>query len=187
MVDKKIIYKSIRDRYCRMAWTHKIQEAQGDIHMSNGKVIWVLKVVFSCIVAGGLITILGDCFEEEKWVKLVTASIATVNAVLVCIFNDGRYEQKATQNKSFAAKCHHLRNEYESLLCDYKSNAVSDEQAIQQRNALEGEENILFSQVVPHTGRRAVRKAGMHLKNRQDDITTQEEIETIISEQLRDL
>ena len=34
-----VLYRQIADRYCKMAWTHKIQEKQADLHLKRNR--WI--------------------------------------------------------------------------------------------------------------------------------------------------
>ena len=80
---------------------------------------------------------------------------------------------------------HDLRNRYESLLADIKSGQLTKEQIVTRRDALEHEENLIYSGIVPATSSEAVNAASKALKANQDSTTIDKEIELLVSKNLQ--
>ena len=91
----------------------------------------------------------------------------------------------ASENRQYAAVMHNLRNRYAGLLSDIKAGVLSKEQIFSRREALENEENIIYSGIVPITSSEAVMMAAKALKKDQVATTTDEEIALIVSPNLQ--
>lgn len=91
-------------------------------------------------------------------------------------------EKKAEENKHFAAKCHDIRNRYESVLGDIKSGIVADSAAMcKLRNELADMENQIYADsATPHTSNKAVKLAKSRLLGSHESQTTDEEIRAIV-------
>ena len=113
--------------------------------------------------------------------------MAAISAFLTFRYKDKNLEEKALENKKYAAKCRNLRNKYEALLTDVKSGALTDvKDIITQRKILENKENDLFcGEVAPHTTKKAVELASKALKVNRDSQTSDEEIVAILPTQLQ--
>lgn len=93
--------------------------------------------------------------------------------------------KSAAENRQFAAIMHNLRNRYAGLLSEIMAGYLSKEQIVAKREALENEENIIYSGIVPVTSSEAVLMAEKNLKNNQVATTTDEEIALLVSSNLR--
>jgi len=179
-----ILYRQIADRYCKMAWNHKIQEEQGDIHLKTNDYVRITKCIFTALSTCGIITVF--FIVESFWWQVITAIISALTTFLSWRYRDGELTELANDNKNFAAYTHNMRNEYESLLSDIKSGQLSNEQISERRKNLEDEENQLFSKAVaPHTTNKAVESARRSLIEKQESTTTDEERNKILPDFLR--
>lgn len=179
-----ILYRQIADRYCKMAWNHKIQEEQGDIHIKTNNYIRFTKCILTALSTCGIITVF--FIVESFWWQVITVIISALTTFLSWRYRDGELTELANNNKIFAANAHHFRNKYESLLSDIKSGQLTNEQILERRNYLEDEENPLFSKsVAPHTTNKAVEAARKSLIEKQESTTTDEERNKILPDFLR--
>lgn len=80
---------------------------------------------------------------------------------------------------------HNLRNRYAGLLSEIKAGMLSEKQIVERREALENEENIIYSGIVPITSPEAVAMADKALKKDQVATTTDQEIALIVSPNLK--
>ena len=179
-----ILYIQIADRYCKMAWTHKIQEKQADMYLKWNRRIRNIKSLLTAVSTCGIVTIffITDSFRG----KVITAVISALSTFLSWRYRDGELTELANANKRFAADAHNMRNKYESLLCDIKSGLLCDEEILERRNNLEHEEDDLFSKsVVPHTTCKAVNAACKSLIKKMESTTTDEERNNILPDFLK--
>ncbi len=179
-----LLYLQVAGRYVKIAWTHKIQEEEGDINVQQNKWVKNSKCILSALTSAGVIGTLFS-WSGETWISIITAIIAAASAFLVWRFPDGELITKSQANKAYAAKVRHLRNRYESLLYDIKACNLSVIDIIKRRNELEEEERILFSETVPHTSSCAVKNADKALNERLESTTTLKEINAIIPKELQ--
>ena len=179
-----VLYRQIADRYCKMAWTHKIQEEQADLHLKWNRWIRNTKCWLTAISTCGIVAIF--FIIDSFWGKVITAIISTLTTFLSWRYRDGELTELANENKSFAAQAHNIRNKYESLLSDIKSGFLCDEQISERRNFLEEEEDGLFSKpIAPHTTDKAVNAAHRALIEKQESTTTDEERNNILPDFLK--
>lgn len=187
----KTQYKLLIDRFGKMIWTHKIQEKQADIYMRKSKwlktkmAFWtVLTTTSAIMVAINQILQVLNC----EWAgNIITALFAGISSYYVLRYKDESYESKAKENKNYAAKCRRIRNEYESLLTDIKSDRVTNlDEIARRRDILEKDEDTLFSgEIAPHTSPEAYKEAEKALKQNKEAISEQDELASIIPENLR--
>lgn len=187
----KTQYKLLIDRFGKMIWTHKIQEKQADIYMGKSKwlktkmAFWtVLTTTSAIMVAINQILQVLNC----EWAgNIITALFAGISSYYVLRYKDESYESKAKENKNYAAKCRLIRNEYESLLTDIKSDRVTNlDEIAMRRDILEKDEDTLFSgEIAPHTSLEAYKEAEKALKQNKEAISEQDELASIIPENLR--
>lgn len=187
----KTQYKLLIDRFGKMIWTHKIQEKQADIYMRKAKwlktkmAFWtVLTTTSAIMVAINQILQVLNC----EWAgNIITALFAGISSYYVLRYKDESYESKAKENKNYAAKCRRIRNEYESLLTDIKSDRVTNlDEIARRRDILEKDEDTLFSgEIAPHTSPEAYKEAEKALKQNKEAISEQDELASIIPENLR--
>ena len=122
MEDKtNILYQQIEGRWDKIVWTHKIHEEQADIYMTSSRRYAIAKQILSSANSVGVITILCGLISNDRWVQIITAITTIAIAFVIWKCESCKFESKAEENKQYAAKCHHLRNLYESLMTDIKA------------------------------------------------------------------
>lgn len=183
----EIQYKLLTDRYIKMTWTHKIQEIQAGLYLSDSaklkkKMAWTNALTTTSAVAS-----LFSFLPWEWVVPSLTAFLAALSSYFTFRYKDKGLEEKALENKKYAAKCRNFRNKYEALLTDIKSESITDiKEIISRREILEEQENDLFcGEVAPHTTPKAVELASKALKVNRDSQTSDEEIAAILPSQLQ--
>ncbi len=180
-----VIYKQIQARYCKVVWTHKIQECQADIYLKKSNNYKTISRVLSALsTTGALVTL-------TKWFNPLYAPIFTAvcsATLLYCTLtrNESGYERLAQENKHFAALMHNLRNEYESLMTDIMSGIISGDEIIRRRNLLEQEESRLYTDSKsPHSTPEAVKRARKALFGDKDSSTSDEEVKILVPKTLQ--
>lgn len=187
----KPIYREIEDRFVKIAWTHKIQEIQAGLYLKQSNCNkWWVAISNGIATTTAFATVITSALEmiDAEWVMpLVTSMLAVISTILTLRYKDGTLDDKALACKQYAAKCRNLRNSYEALLTDIKTGRLSDIEAISQKRDLMSElENELFAgDIAPHTTNKAVDLADKALKGRKESLTSEEEIRSIVPEQLQ--
>ena len=164
----RIIYRILEERYVKIAWTHKIQECQSEIHLEEFiKQRNQMGLAAALTSSTAIISLIAKCasFIDNKYILLlipiITAGLSAWSTYLTFRFKDRVLEKKAEENKHFAAKCHDIRNRYESVLGDIKSGIIADS-------------------ATPHTSNKAVKLARSRLLGSYESQTTDEEIRAIV-------
>ena len=180
----RILYRELLERYVKVIWTHKIQICQAAIHIRRNKCHNIILAILSVLVSASAITNVLKWLPECLMVPvLAVLSLAlTFFTVLYKAENLGR---AALENERFASTMHDLRNRYAGLLADIKAGIVSDHEIKEKREALEFEEKLIYSGIVPYTSQEAVDAAEKALKSKQDSTTTDEEIHLLVSQNLQ--
>ncbi len=180
----KCLYREILDRYVKVVWTHKIHLCQANLHTKRHKQRNTLIAVLSILVSATAITNIFKWLPECVIVPLLAVLSLTLT-FFTTRYKGDNLEKAASENEHFAAKMHHLRNCYAGLLSDIKAGLLSDEEIVVKRNALENEEGLIYSSIVPMTSTKAVKLAEEALKTRQESTTTNEEIQSMVPENLQ--
>jgi hypothetical protein len=115
----------------------------------------------------------------------VLAVLSLILTFFTIMYKSDNLGKAAIENEHFAATMHNLRNRYESLLADIRSGQLTKEQIVARRDALEHEEDLIYSGIVPATSSEAVDAASKALKTNQDSTTTNKEIEFLVSPNLQ--
>ena len=181
------LYKQIIGRYIKVLWTHKIHECQADIHHKHLERVQKWIGILTALTATGTVAALIP-FENENIDKVgvwLTAVFALILSYLNFRYKDGILDKKIEENKSYAAKLHHLRNLYESLMTDIVAEKIDDQTIIARRDELEQMENELYSQNTPITSEEALKMAKKAIKGDQDSTTTEEEEQIILPDFLK--
>lgn len=187
----KTQYKLLIDRFGKIIWTHKIQEKQADIYMEDAKCLKTKMTISTVLTTtSAIMTAISQVLQliNCEWAgNIITAILAGISAYYVLRYKDESFESKAKENKNYAAKCRRIRNEYESLLTDIKSGRVTSlDEIARRRDILEKDEDNLFSgEIAPHTSYKAYKEAEKALKLNKEAISEQEELDSIIPENLR--
>ena len=188
----RTVYRVLEERYVKVAWTHKIQECQAGIHLAkenkNRKRMAAINAITTTAAVITLFYNVTPWFKDNApWIPVViTTGFAVWSSYLTFRYKDQTFATKAAANKQYAAKCHDMRNKYESLLADvYSGRLATLEEICVKRNELENEENILYSsETVPHTTPEAVEMARKALMVNRDSQTEDNEIRAIVPQHL---
>lgn len=180
----KVLYREIEERYVKVTWTHKIQLIQADIHLKKNRRHNAIIAVLSVLVSAAAITNVLKWLPEDIMVP-VLAILSLALTFFTILFKAENLGKAATENEHFAATMHDLRNRYAGLLTDIKAGLLNNQQIVERRTALEHEENLIYSGIVPPTTKDAVKAADKALKQSQDSTTTDDEIALLVSKNLQ--
>lgn len=189
----RTVYRVLEERYVKVAWTHKIQECQAGIHLAeenkNRKWMAAINAITTTAAVITLFYNITPWFKDNApWIPVViTAGFAVWSSYLTFRYKDQTFATKAASNKQYAAKCHDMRNKYESLLADvYSGKLATLDDICAKRDELENEENILYSsETAPHTTPEAVDMARKALMVSRDSQTEDNEIRAIVPQHLQ--
>ena len=189
----KTVYRVIEERYVKIAWTHKVQECQAGIYLEkeNNNRKW-MSAINAITTTSAVVTLFYNVIpwikDSAPWIPVViTAGFAVWSSYLTFRYKDRTFGTKAAANKQYAAKCHDMRNRYESLLADVFSGRLATlEEVCAKRDELSNEENILYSsETAPHTTSEAVEMARKALMVDRDSQTESAEIRAIVPQHLQ--
>ena len=187
------IYREIQDRFVKIAWTHKIQEIQADLYIEKSNCNkYCMAITNALTTATAFITVVTNVLESigAAWIMpAITSLLAVISTIITLRYKDEALDDKAMMCKQYAAKCRHMRNQYEALLTDIKTGRLLDIESISQKRDLMTElENDLFAgEVAPHTSAKAVDLASKALKGRKESLTSEEEIKSIVPQHLQEV
>ena len=180
----RVLYRVLQERYVKVVWTHKIQLCQASIHAKVNRRHNMILAFLSCAVSTAAITNILKGLPECLMVPIL-ALLSLVLSFFTIMYKSENLAEASSENEHFAATMHDLRNRYEGLLADIKAGQLTNERIIERREVLEREENLIYSGIVPSTSPKAVDEAAKALKINKDSITTDREIEMLISATLQ--
>ena len=180
----KVLYREILERYSKVIWTHEIHQCQANIQIKQNKQRNMVLTTLSVLVSAAAIT---NIFKwiPDQFILPILALISLTLTFFTVKYKSDNMGKSAAENRQFAAIMHNLRNRYAGLLSEIMAGYLSKEQIVAKREALENEENIIYSGIVPVTSSEAVLMAEKNLKNNQVATTTDEEIALLVSSNLR--
>jgi hypothetical protein len=180
----KVLYREILERYSKVIWTHEIHQCQANIQIKQNKLRNMVLTTLSVLVSAAAIT---NIFKwiPDQFILPILALISLTLTFFTVKYKSDNLGKSAAENRQFAAIMHNLRNRYAGLLSEIMAGYLSKEQIVAKREALENEENIIYSGIVPVTSSEAVLMAEKNLKNNQVATTTDEEIALLVSSNLR--
>lgn len=180
----KVLYREILERYSKVIWTHEIHQCQANIQIKQNKQHNMVLTTLSVLVSAAAIT---NIFKwiPDQFILPILALISLTLTFFTVKYKSDNLGKSAAENRQFAAIMHNLRNRYAGLLSEIMAGYLSKEQIVAKREALENEENIIYSGIVPVTSSEAVLMAEKNLKNNQVATTTDEEIALLVSSNLR--
>lgn len=180
----KVLYREILERYSKVIWTHEIHQCQANIQIKQNKQRNMVLTTLSVLVSAAAIT---NIFKwiPDQFILPILALISLTLTFFTVKYKSDNLGKSAAENRQFAAIMHNLRNRYAGLLSEIMAGYLSKEQIVAKREALENEENIIYSGIVPVTSSEAVLMAEKNLKNNQVATTTDEEIALLVSSNLR--
>ena len=180
-----ILYQQIEDRYCKMAWNHTLQLKESDQRENKSKKLKLLKQFLSAASSAGIIAVLLTSFGWEKWIELATAIFAIATMVATWLCDNGALDSDVVQARNLAAECHNMRNKYDSLLADIKSESIGVDEIRSRRSVLEEAENELLKKDFLSVSPKAMKLAEKALKVKREAQTSEEERRAIIPEHLQ--
>lgn len=180
----KVLYCEILERYIKVIWTHEIHLCQANIQLKQNKRRNLVLTTLSVLVSAAAITNIFKWIPEQFILPILTL-ISLALTFFTVKYKSDNLGKSAAENRQYAAIMHNLRNRYAGLLSEIKAGTLSIEKIVSRREALENEENIIYSGIVPVTSSEAVLMAEKNLKNNQVATTTDEEIALLVSLNLR--
>lgn len=180
-----ILYQQIEDRYCKMAWNHTLQLKESDQRENKSKKLKLLKQFLSAASSAGIIAVLLTSFGWEKWIELATAIFAIATMVATWLCDNGALDSDVVKARNLAAECHNMRNNYDSLLADIKSESIGVDEIRSRRSVLEEAENELLKKDFLSVSPKAMKLAEKALKVKREAQTSEEERRAIIPEHLQ--
>ena len=176
----EILYQQIEDRYCKMAWNHTLQLKESDQREKKSKRLKMWKQILSAVSSVGIIAILLTSFDCEKWLELATAIFTVITMVVTWLCDNGALDADVVKARCLAAECHNLRNKYDSLLTDIKSESIGVNEMRSRRSVLEEAENDLLKKDFVSISPKAMKLAEEALKVKREAQTSEEERRTMI-------
>ena len=180
----KILYREILERYAKVIWTHKIHLCQADIYNKQNKRHNSVLAILSCLVSLAAITNVLKWLPEGMMVPIL-AVLSLVLTYYTTKYKAVNLSKAASESEHFASTMHDLRNRYAGLLAEIKSGILNNQQIVLRRDQIEREEHLIYSGIVPFTSKKAVDAADKALKTKQESITTDEEIDKLVSQNLQ--
>lgn len=181
----RILYQQIGDRYCKMAWNHTLQLKESDQRENRSKRLKLWKQILSAVSSAGIIAVFFTSFGWEKWLELATALFTVATMVVTWLCDNGSLDADVVKARSLAAECHNMRNKYESLLADIKSESIGVDEMRSRRSVLEEAENELLKKDFLSVSPKAMKLAEEALKVKREAQTSEEERRAIIPEHLQ--
>jgi len=171
----------IRESYARVAYSHKVHEKCADIYHGRLRVLKLWQIGLAAITTGGLIVTI---FGEGVTATIVATVTSTILLALNTYTKEDDLGELAQKHTNTAGDLWNVRESYLSLLTDFVSGAVSDDDVRTRRDILqEALKNIYQS--APRTIPKAYVAAQLALKVKEELTFSQDEIDVLLPSHLR--
>lgn len=177
MENKSKLRALLDARADRLLYTYRTQEKAADRYEHWEKIRKRTSITLTVITTGTLITSIAGILLNEIWGNFVVAVIATLatGASFSGEFFD--FKSRIAEHQKAAVGIRYLFQRYESLIADFDSSAISDEDARKVRDELEREEESILS-TAPRTTRKDYEKASHAINSDEKPQSYQEEIDS---------
>ena len=171
----------VRNHYANVVWTHKIQEKQAEIYEIRYKVLAAINIVFAALTSAGLISII---FADPTWLKIASAVVSFITTAISAFLASFDYKSLAKDNKSAAKKLVCARDELLSLLAKIQLRETPVTELMDRFDTIQKQVHEVYKEA-PNTSNKAVKKAGVALKENKEGTYTDEEIDALLPDVLK--
>jgi SMODS and SLOG-associating 2TM effector domain family 4 len=178
---RAVIEGHLRECYGRVVYSHKTHEKCADILLSRLSAIKLWQIILSAVTTAGFIAaVLG----AGRAGAIVGAVVATALLALNAYTKSSDLGELAQKHRQAGAELWFIREKYLSLLIDLRVAAKPIDVLQRERDELLDSLHSVYSGA-PSTTYQAYRKAQDALKHREDMTFTDEEIDSLLPEELR--
>ncbi len=166
----------LREVFARVVYTHKTHEKCADILQRRYGSIVFWQILLSAVTTGSLLLAL---FGDQKAGTIVGAVLSTALLALNTYTKDKNLNALVEQHSTTARNLLAIREAYLSLLTDFVSGSVTEQEARKRRDELE----IKLQEVnrsAPRTNAVAYRSAQESLKKNEDLTFSDDEINAFL-------
>lgn len=109
----EVIEASVRDTFARVVWSHKIQEKQADLFAEQFKFLEAVKIFTASFTSVGIVSLV---FMDQFWIKLISAFVSFVSAVVSAFFKSFDLQTMVSQHKAAANNLLEVRDQLKLIL-----------------------------------------------------------------------
>ncbi|MGN7878430.1 SLATT domain-containing protein [Ensifer sp. 22460] len=172
----------IRECYGRCAYTHKTHEKMAEalsLRQARGK--WA-NIIVSALVTIGAVGVVFD--KGSIFAKYATALLSVSSLILNAFFKNMDPGALAQRHREAASDIWNIREAYLSLLTDIFDASIPLEQLRSRRDKLQASLHKIYHGA-PHTNGKAYGKAQNALKNNEDLMFSERELDLMLPDSLR--
>ncbi len=177
-----LIFESqLRENYGKIIYTHKTQEKCADILTIRNNRIKNLQITLSAIITTGIFIKL---FQGQQWALITSMVVSTVQLGLTAFLKEYNLGEAIQKHRAVAFDLWKVREEYFSLITDFKSNTILIEDARVIRNKLL-EKLSKANSNSPRTFNKAYEQARKALQLNEELTFDEKEIDKFLPAELR--
>ena len=180
MDSSEIIECQLRECFGRVVYSQKTHEKCADILLNRYNRIKLSQIILSSITTVGFIAVF---FAEEN--AIIAGAIVSV--ILLCLnlyAKDSDLRGRARKHRHTATKLWHIREQYLSLITDLRTNQMSINHIISQRDTILTELHSVYSDA-QSTNPRGYKKAQKGLQKHEEMTFSEVEIDNLLPNDLR--
>lgn len=175
----------IRECYGRCAYTHKTHEKMAERLAEKQKTWKVTNIILSALITAGAV---GTLFREETgllhYADYATALLAFLSLAINSYLKDLDPGALAQRHRESASDIWNVRDSYQSLITDTLDPRIPIEQLRARRDALQATLHKIYLGA-PFTDDKAYAKAQDALKNNEDLMFSDNEVDKMLPTTLR--
>jgi hypothetical protein len=175
----------IRECYGRCAYTHKIHEKMAERLASKQQRWKVANIVLAALISGGAVTTL---FRAEtgllQYAAYATAVLAIFSLIINAYLKDLDPGALAQRHRESASDMWNVRESYQSLIADSLDDQVPIQSLRDRRDHLQVTLHKLYL-AAPFTDDKAYAKAKVALKDNEDLLFSEKEVDDMLPHTMR--
>jgi hypothetical protein len=181
MAEFTVLEDQIRECFGRVVYSHKAHEKMADACTRTLRRYKLAQIFVGALTTSGVVSIV---FTDNLWLKLATAAVSLVSLWLSGYTKNIDPGGSAEKHREVATALWDVRESYLSLLTDLRRQSISDNEAIQKRDALQKKLGVVYRSA-PRTNDASYRAAGIALRENEEFTFSDKEIDVFLPSLLR--
>lgn len=174
----------IRESYGRLVYTHKTHEKEADrqhhFHLTQQ---WGL-IILTALGTGSFLFSILEIIVPQPISTVIISTIAIFTSWISLAATTLKFSENSEEHRNTAAELWDIRESYISLIADLISENITEDEARNRRDELQGALREIYSSA-PRTTSNSYKLAQEGLKENEELFFTQEEIDLLLPQALR--
>ncbi|MFW0169166.1 SLATT domain-containing protein [Rothia sp. P4278] len=174
----------IRESYGRLVYTHKTHEKEADRqHRFHLRQQWGL-IILTALGTGSFLFSILEIIVPQPISTIIISAVAIFTTWISLAATTLKFSEKSEEHRNTASELWDVRESYISLIADFMSGNITEDEARNRRDELQGTLHEIYNGA-PRTTSKSYKLAREGLKENEELFFTQDEIDLLLPQVLR--